>query len=150
MTAEQAKKFNIFFGSVLAISGLLGWGTAAYYATVPKEPKPVVTVMTPSVDAPSCVASLQQMGYVAVLQGRNVSAHEGFSPDMSPRERMEKASAAVLLCQGRLRDFCIGNRCDQPGVSFTVELPEPRGTAPAPAAGSAPSPVATTPASPPR
>lgn len=120
MTPEQRKNFNTIFGTLLLATGLVAWGLTAYFAFTPNEAKPAATAAVRApVDLGSCRNALAELGYSASVQQGKIQASTPLTDN--PREQMEKASTAVLLCKLDMESFCIGEGCEIPGVSFTLK-----------------------------
>lgn len=120
MTPEQRKNFNTVFGTLLLVTGLVAWGLTAYFAVTPKEAQPVaVSPAQAPVDLGSCRNALAELGYSASVQQGKIQASTPLTDN--PRDQLEKASTAVLLCKLALETFCIGEGCEIPGVSFTLK-----------------------------
>lgn len=118
MTPLQQRKFNTTLGGVFIAAGLLAWMLAIYFAVKPNEPAPAPVVGLVSIDTQSCRTAWSQLGYLATATNTDVSAYEALSAD--PKEQLERATTAILLCKLPLRNFCMGQGCERPGVSFTV------------------------------
>lgn len=134
MSPEQKRKFNTVFGSVFLASAAVAWGLTAYFAFTPAPPKPAPVHREPVVNLGSCQMVLQSMGYQVSIVNNEVVAHEPLSDD--PQRQLDKSTAAVNVCRLSLKEFCMGEGCERPGMSFTLARTQAQ-TASA-AAGAAP------------
>lgn len=134
MTPDQQRKFNTTFGGVFVAAGVLAWMLAIYFAVKPNDPAPAPVVGLTTIDLQSCRTAWAQLGYLASATETDVNAYEALSDN--PKEQLERATTAVLLCKLPLRSFCMGQGCERPGVSFAVRKQvELRVEAPAPDVG---------------
>jgi hypothetical protein len=125
MTPEQKRKFNTTFGALFLAMGVVGWGLTVYYAMTPNPPRPTPVQNAPTLDIGSCKSALETLGYTVTQAGASVSFYEPLSDD--PRGQMYQASMAIHLCKMKLSTFCMGEACEQPGVSVTMTLPAAAG-----------------------
>ena len=140
MSPENRRKFNTFFGSLFLSTGLVAWAVSAYYAVTPNPPKPVPIASSALIDLQSCRSALASMGFQATMKSKNeVSAFEPLGAD--PQGQLQKASVAATLCNLPMKSFCMGEGCEQPGLTLVIEQPvslpskpEPASTAKKPAA----------------
>lgn len=130
MTPEQKRKFNTSFGTVFMTFGVLAWGLAAYYAFTPNPPKPAPAIMAPSVDLNSCRNALSSLGFMVSVSGDDITAFQAIGEN--PREQLERTSVAALICKLPVKEFCMGEGCEKPGISITLDGRKDSGT-PAPA-----------------
>ena len=121
MTPQQQRRFNTTFGGVFVAAGLLAWMLAIYFAIKPNEKAPAPVIAAPTVDLQSCRAAWSQLGYLATATATDVTAYEALSAD--PKEQLDRATTAILLCKVPLRSFCMGQGCERPGLTFTVRKP---------------------------
>jgi hypothetical protein len=123
MSPEKKRQFNTVFGGLFLLGAALGWGLAVYFALTPAPPRPAPVVRESPVNLASCSALLQALGYQASIVGNNVMAFEPLSRD--PRRQLERSSLVVTACRLALSEFCMGEGCTRPGVSFTLARPTP-------------------------
>lgn len=121
MTPEQQKKFNTTFGGIFLSVGIIAWLLTFYFAMTPNAPAPAPMVAAPSVDLESCRAALGQMGFSASVKDREVTAFQSLGE--SPKNQLETASIATLMCKLPLKSFCMGDGCDQPGLTIVMRKP---------------------------
>lgn len=118
MTPEQKRKFNTVFGSVFLVGGFAAWALTAYFAVTPNPPRPFPVLNSASVDLASCRSALGALGYQATMKDRDVIAFEPLSDN--PKQQLERASLAASVCKLPLKSFCMGEGCEQPGVTVVV------------------------------
>lgn len=121
MSPEQNRKFNLVAGSVFLLMGIATWGLTAYYAYTPSPPRPAPLVMASVTDLTSCRNALSNQGYQATFDQEKltVSAFESFSEDT--KGQLDKVTMNIGLCKMDLHEFCMGESCSAPGVSFTLK-----------------------------
>lgn len=148
MTPDQQRKFNTAFGGIFIAGGFICLAMALWFAIKPNDPAPHPVLGGTTIDLQSCRKAVQDLGFVAQLKGQDVTAHQALSDD--PQAQLERASTAILVCKLPLHSFCMGQGCEQPGLSFTVRKPvELKIDAPPPEAEeAAPAAPAKTPARP--
>jgi hypothetical protein len=119
MSPEQKRKFNTGVGSIFLGLGAIGWGLTAYYALVPNPPAAPMIAEAPKVDIASCRAALDSWGYQATQVKDTVLAFENLAPN--PQLQLDKATMAVVVCKLPLKSFCMGEGCETPGLSFSLQ-----------------------------
>lgn len=118
MSPEQKRKFNTTFGSLFFGVGLLAWGLTIYFAVTPNDPMPAPTVGESQIDPVSCRTALSTLGYEVTTQGADIVAFEPLSSQ--PKQQLERATMVSGLCKLPLKEFCMGEGCERPGVSITL------------------------------
>ncbi len=124
MTPEQKRKFNTVFGGVFLGTGIVAWMLTMYFAVSPNEPAPAPVIGAPSVNMTSCRDALAQLGYNATLKDQDVTAFEALSTD--PKDQLDRATVAALVCKVPMKSFCMGDGCDQPGITLVLRKPVDR------------------------
>lgn len=124
MTPAQRRQFNTIFGGLFIGLGIIAWILTFYFAMTPNEPAPAPVLGAPSVDLQSCRTALAQLGYTATLKDHDVTAFEPLSAN--PKDQLERASTAALVCKLPLKAFCMGDGCEQPGLTLVVRKPVDR------------------------
>ena len=125
MSPEQKRKFNTVFGSVFLVTASVAWGLTAYFAFTPAPPKPAPVHREPVVDLGSCQKALQALGYQVSIVNSEVLVYEPLEPLLEGNQRqLEKSTAAVSVCHLNLKEFCMGEGCDRPGLNFTLARPQ--------------------------
>lgn len=122
MTPEQKRKFNGVVGSFFLFIGILSWLFAWYFSVTPNPTKPAPIVSAPSIDLASCRTLLSGLKYNAWISGQDVVAFEPLTSE--PYQQLQKASLAAVACKLPLKTFCMGEGCEQPGVTVVVSKPE--------------------------
>ncbi len=123
MTPVQRRQFNTAFGGVFIGLGIIAWILTFYFAMTPNEPAPAPVIAT-SVDLQSCRTALAQLGYTATLNDHDVTAFEPLTAN--PKDQLERASTAALVCKLPVKSFCMGEGCEQPGLTLVVRKPVDR------------------------
>lgn len=121
MTPEQQRKYNTIFGSVFLGVGVVAWLLTAYFAVTPNTPRPFPVLNAPSIDLPSCRNALSTLGYQVSVTGNDVTAFEALTDN--PKQQLERATLAASICKIPLKSFCMGEGCEQPGVTIVVSRP---------------------------
>lgn len=121
MTPEQRRHFNTVFGGVLLSLGIIAWLLAGYFSIAPRAPAPPL-LNAKSVDLSSCRSALSELGYRATERPNEVLAFEALDPPRA-QAQLEKASIAVNLCHLSLHTFCVGDGCEQPGITLVLRKP---------------------------
>lgn len=122
MTPEQKRKFNTTAGSIFIALGLIAWGMTMYYAFVPNPPMPTQAHNAPVVDINSCASTLNTWGYQTKIIDGEISIFEQLTT--FPEQQLDKATMAIAVCKLDLKTFCMGEGCEEPGVSFTLQKPK--------------------------
>lgn len=132
MTPEQKRKFNTVFGGIFFAVGSIAWALTAYFAVTPNPPRPHPVLNSASVDLASCRTALGSLGYQASVKDNDVTGYEPLSGN--PKLQLERATLAASVCKMSLKSFCMGEGCEQPGVTVVVTRPPVSGAAKAEAA----------------
>lgn len=127
MTPEQKRKFNTVFGGIFLGTGIVAWMLTVYFAVSPNAPAPAPVLSAPSVSLTSCRDALSQLGYQVTLKEPDVTAFEPLSAD--PKEQLDRASVAALVCKIPMKSFCMGEGCEQPGLTLVLRKPVDRSDA---------------------
>lgn len=127
MTPEQTRKFNTAFGGLFIGAGVLAWMLAVYFSVAPNEPAPAPVVVNSSIDLGSCRNTLAELGYTANVQDGSVTAYEPLTAD--PQAQLNRATVAALVCRIPMKSFCMGEGCEQPGLTLVLRKPMDRSTA---------------------
>lgn len=124
MSPEQKRKFNLVAGSSFLAMGIVTWALTAYFAITPNPPRPTPVVLASVVDLTSCRSALSNLGYQATMDQEKltVSAYESFAEDS--KAQLDKVTMSMGLCKMDLHEFCMGEACTNPGLSFTLKRPE--------------------------
>lgn len=132
MNPEKQRSYNTVFGGIFLSVGILAWLGAIFFAVFPNEPAPAPVKAQAPIDMDSCRAALSTLGYSASIENKvQIKAYEALSND--PKEQLEKASLAAVICKVPMREFCMGSGCPRPGVTLTLtapldNLPQAKGT----------------------
>lgn len=127
MTPEQKRKFNTVFGGIFLGVGIVAWMLTVYFAVSPNEPAPAPVAGAPSVNLASCRDALAQLGFQATLKDQDLTAYEPLSAN--PKDQLDRASIAALVCKIPLKSFCMGDGCEQPGMTLVLRKPVDRSDA---------------------
>lgn len=121
MSPEQKRKFNLAAGSAFLLMGIVTWGLTAYYAVTPNPTRPTPVVLASVVDLSSCRTALANLGYQATFDQDKgtVAAFESFAEDT--KAQLDKVTLSIGLCKMDLKEFCMGEACEAPGVQFTLK-----------------------------
>ena len=137
MSPEQKRTVNTVSGGVFLAVAAVEWALAAYFAVTPAPPRPAPVNPVQTVDINSCRTTLGAMGYRVETVADTLQLFEPLSE--SPKAQLDKATLAASLCKTKVNAFCMGEGCEQPGLSFALmpqKLPAEKPKA-APGAGSA-------------
>ncbi len=139
MTPEQSRKFNTAFGGLFIGAGVLAWMLAIYFAVAPNEPAPAPVMVSSSIDLGSCRNTLAELGYTATMQDGSVTAYEPLTTD--PQAQLNRATVAALVCKIPMKSFCMGEGCEQPGLTLVLRKPMDRASAEKALADAKPAPT---------
>jgi len=124
---------NVLGGVLMSITGLIGWGYAAWAAVTPLPEKPAITTQTVP-DQAACRSHASDLGFrrfvARVGTGGASKSHPlapaglHFAADQEPtseeeaEELLENASALITRCAMKLEYMCMGEVCTKNEGSF--------------------------------
>lgn len=121
MTPEIRKAFNTYMGILLILLSLICFGFTGFLIFKPADPKEA-TVMIEPVSKKPCLEALGKLGVNITDMGEKIRVQD-FS-DAPPFEKLQKASLGISMCHFYLESFCMGQACNEPGVTYVITQKE--------------------------
>lgn len=110
---------NSTIGALGAIAGMICIGAAVAVAFTPQDPLPAPIIQKIKINPEDCKNALTELGYEVesskpdVFEVTENSTFDAYT-------KLQRASLAAKLCNKKFTEFCMGDDCSVPGVSFTL------------------------------